>query len=188
MNPNAIKLSVLASVCALSACSSVSVTTDYDHAASFNHYKTYAVEPAIHGRILSHTSDAALREELRTQLGKRGITETASEKADIVIVPHAFGEHKVSVQEYTDWGYGYHGTWPYQYGHYNMWAGAPQTYVDVNHYTEGTLILDVVDLHRKTLVFRGVGTAVVGGPEDNGGKIREAVEKMVETLPAPVAH
>ena len=64
-----------------------------------------------------------------------------------------------------------------------MWAGAPVTYVDVSNYTEGTLILDVVNTHTKKLVFRGTGTAVVGGPNSNAGKIRDAVKKMVAALP-----
>jgi hypothetical protein len=40
------------------------------------------------------------------------------------------------------------------------------------------MVLDFVDSHTKKLVFRGIGTAVVGGPEANG-KIQKAVEKMV---------
>jgi Domain of unknown function (DUF4136) len=96
---------------------------------------------------------------------------------------HVFTENKVSVQQYTDWGYSYGGGWPYGYGSYSMWAGAPRTYADVSQYTEGTLILDAVDTRTKRLVFRGTGTAVVGGPESNARKIEEAVAKMVAALP-----
>jgi hypothetical protein len=121
---------------------------------------------------------------LRTELGTRGITEVTNGKPDLAIVRHVFLADKVSVQQYTDWGYGHHGgMWPYGYGYYGMWAGAPRTYVDVSAYTEGTLILDAVDVHAKKLVFRGTGTAVVGGPDSNADKIREAVKKMVAALP-----
>ena len=91
------------------------------------------------------------------------------------------------MQQYTDWGYGYHGGWPYGYGYYNMWPGAPTTYTDVTQYHEGTMVLDFVDSHTKKLVFRGIGTAVVGGPEANAEKIQEAVEKMVAAYPV-AAH
>jgi hypothetical protein len=181
------KLSALVAACMLAACSTVTVTTDYDHSAPFGKYKTYALAPAAHGQTLSPTSEAALRDALRTELAARGISEITSGKPDLAIVRHVFLEHKVSVQQYTDWGYGYGygygGGWPYGYGSYGMWAGAPRTYTDVNNYTEGTMILDVVDMHTKKLVFRGTGTAVVGGPESNAGKIREAVKKMVAALP-----
>jgi Domain of unknown function (DUF4136) len=103
-------------------------------------------------------------------------------------VRHVFLQQKVSVQQYTDWGYGYGGGWPYGYGYYGMWAGAPRTYVDVNQYTEGTLVLDFVDRHTKKLVFRGIGKAVVGGPESNASKIEEAVAKIVAEFPGGVKH
>lgn len=182
------KLTAAITVCTLAACSTVTVSTDYDHAAAFGKYKTYSLAPSANGRTLSPTSEAALSNAIRTQLAARGITESTSGKGDLAIVRHVFTEDKVSVQQYTDWGYGY-GTgavvgsgWPYGYGSYNMWAGAPRTYTDVSQYTEGTLILDVVDTSTQKLVFRGTATAVVSGT-DNASKIEKAVEKMVATLP-----
>jgi hypothetical protein len=126
-----------------------------------------------------------LRDALRTELTPRGLTEVASGRPDLAIVRHVFFQDKASVQQYTDWGYGYHGGWPYGYGYYSPWVGAPVTYVDVSHYTEGTLVLDVVDTHTKKLVFRGTGTSVVSGAEGNEEKIREAVKQMVAALPRP---
>jgi len=40
----------------------------------------------------------------------------------------------------TDWGYGagYAGAWPFRYGTYGVWSGAPRTYTDVSNHTEGT--------------------------------------------------
>jgi hypothetical protein len=175
-------LSSLVAACALAACSSVTVTTDYDHSVSFAKYKTYSLSPATHAQTLSPSSEAALRDSLRTELGARGIREATRGKADLAVVHNAFHQEKVSVQHYTDWGYGY-GGWPYRYGSYSMWAGAPRTYTDVNQYTEGTLVLDFVDTRTNKLVFRGTGQAVVEGPESNARKIQEAVAKIVAKLP-----
>jgi hypothetical protein len=183
MNSTATRLPILAAAFALAACSSVTVTTTYDHQAPFAKYKTYALAPAAHGQTLSSASEAALRDALHSALAGRGIAEVTGGKVDLAVVRHVFTENKVSVQQYTDWGYGYHGGWPYGGGYYGMWAGAPRTYVDVSHYTVGTMVLDFVDVHTKKLVFRGTGTAVIGGPEDNSGKIHEAVEKIVAEFP-----
>ena len=169
--------------CIFSACETVNVTTDYDHAANFAKYKTYALTPPSAGRTMSPISEAALRDALRTGLASRGLTEAPGKRADLDIVRHVFVQEKISVQQWTDWGYGYHGAWPYGFGSYGMWVGAPMTYTDVNQYKEGTLILDFVDAHTKKLVFRGVGTAVVGGPESNAAKIQEAVGKIVAAYP-----
>ena len=183
----AAKLSALVAVCALAACSSVTVTTDYDHSATFGKYKTYTLAPPVHGQALSPSSEAALRDALRTELGARGMTEATKGKGDLAIVRHAFTEDRVSVQQYTNWGYGsgygYTGRWPYGYGSYGLWSGAPTTYTDVSHYTEGMLVLDAVDTRTNKLVFRGTGQSVIGGPDSNTGKIREAVKKMVAELP-----
>lgn len=176
------KVSGLVAVCALAACSTVSVTTNYDRTVSFAKYRTYSLSPASKGQTLSPSSEAALRDALRAELAAKGIVEASSGRADVAVVRHVFTQEKLSVQQYTDWGYGF-GGWPYGYGYYGMWAGAPQTYTDVSQYTEGTLVLDLVDNRTKKLVFRGVGTAVVGGPESNANKIREAVRKIVADVP-----
>ena len=178
----------IALTCGFSACETVTVTTDYDHAANFAKYKTYALTPPTRGENMSPTSEAALRDALRAELTSRGLTEAPPKKADLDIVRQVFVHEKISVQQWTDWGYGYHGGWPYSFGHYGMWMGAPMTYTDVNQYHEGTLILDFVDARTKKLVFRGVGTAVVGGPESNAAKIREAVSKIVADYPGAATH
>ena len=67
--------------------------------------------------------------------------------------------------------------------YYYFLTGAPQTYTNIDQYHEGTMILDFVDARTKKLVFRGIGQAVVGGPEANAAKIREAVAKMMEGFP-----
>jgi hypothetical protein len=175
-------------ICIFSGCETVSVTTDYDHAANFAKYKTYALTPPSSGRTMSPTSEAALRDALRAELASRGLTEAPGKRADLDIVRHVFVQEKISVQQWTDWGYGYHGGWPYGFGSYGMWVGAPMTYTDVNQYKEGTLILDFVDARTKKLVFRGVGSAVVGGPESNAAKIREAVSKIVAGYPGAATH
>ena len=46
------------------------------------------------------------------------------------------------------------------------------------------MILDLVDTRTNKLVFRGAGAAVIGGPESNAGKIRDAVKKRVTAAPS----
>lgn len=170
--------------CILIGCTaeSVSVTTDYDHAAQFGKYKSYTLAPPKRGDVMSPLGEAALRDALRGAMSRRGIAEASGKRADLNVVRHAFIQEKVSVQQYTDWGYD-HGSWPYGFGQYGFWGGAPVTYTDVSHYGEGTLILDLVDARTRKLVFRGVGQAVVGGPQENAAKIREAVTKMFAAYP-----
>jgi hypothetical protein len=182
-----LKLAILAGMTApiivLSGCSTVSVTTDYDHTANFGSYRTYALEPAANAPSLSPSSDAALRNTLNASLAARGIREVGkADRPDLAVVPHAKTQQKYNVEQYTTWGYG-PGAWPYYGGYYGVWYGAPYTYNTIESYTEGTLVLDFVDPARKKLVFRGVATATVGSAESNAEKIREAVQKIVEKIP-----
>jgi hypothetical protein len=168
-------------------CSTVTVQTDYDKAATFGSYHTYTLNHAPEGITLSPSGQAALRDTLRAQLANRGITEApAGQPADLEIVSHVVTSQGVSVQQYTTtWRYGYRGTWPYRGGGYSMWVGAPPSYVDVNTYTEGTLILDFVDTKSKALVFRGTGSGSVGDAKANAKKVASAVTKIVAKLPFP---
>lgn len=188
MKKIAIKLLAVLTACTFTACSTVSVTTNYDHAAPFAKYKTYTLAEAPSGKKLSPESQEVLRKAIRTQLAARGVTEAKQGKGDLAIVWNVITKDKVSVQEYTDWGYNKptsYGstTWPYVYGAYGMWEGAPRTYTNVSSYTEGTLLIDAVDTHTNKLVFRGAGTAVVGGQKSNARKIEKAVAQMVAALP-----
>lgn len=185
MNPNISLLLAAATAFLFPSCSPVSVTTDYDKSAPFPKIKTYALAPAAKGQSLSPSSESALRNTLRAEMEKKGIREKTSGKPDVAIARHVFLQEKISVHEYTDWGYTHPGYWPYRYGYYSPWAGAPRTYVDVNQYTQGTLILDFVDTKTNKLVFRGTGTAAVGKPDANAKKITDAVMRIVAELPVP---
>jgi len=184
MKASVLFLSAIAFACLFSACETVEVTTDHDPSANFANYRTYTLAPPKKGQTLSPSSEAALRDSLRTELAARGITEAPGGKADLDIVRHVFIQQKTSVQQYTDWGYYHYGAWPYGYGYYGMWPGAPTTYAMVDQYHEGTMILDFVDARTKKLVFRGTGQAVVSGSESNAEKIRQGVHKMMEGYPA----
>ena len=162
----------------------VSVTTDRDPAAQFGRYKTYTLAPPKKGETLAAVSEAALRDSLRAEMAKRGLTEVSGRNADLYVARHVFIQERLAVQQYTDWGYGYGGGWPYAFGYYGMWPSAPVTYTDVKQFGEGTLILDFIDARSKKTVFRGVGRAVVGGASENAGKIREAVAQIVAAYPA----
>jgi len=162
----------------LTACSTVSVTTDYDRAAQFQQYKTYTLAPSTDKIGLSPSSRTALEESLRSGLAAHGISE-ANDNADLHVVSH------VSTQEQTVVYPGTGGA-PYFYGRYGMWGGGAY-YADVSQYTEGTLILDFIDAKTQKLVFRGTGTDTVSDPETNAKRVREAVTKILEKFPkAPI--
>lgn len=165
----------------LSACSTVEVKTDYDRSAVFGTYRTYTLAPGPDGQKLPVYSQAVLRNTIRTQLAKRGVSEAESTKADLAIVWHAFLTDRDHRPEPEDPWFGTE--WPYEYGLYAVWTGAPTRYTNTDPWPDGMLILDVVDLHTRKLVFRGMATAMVVDPKRSAKNIEQAVAKMIEALP-----
>ena len=175
---------ILAISLCLTACSSISVTTDYDHSASFSQYHSYTLAPSSQKIPLSPSSETELQKTLKASLFKHGIIEKA-ENADLHVIRHVSTEEKLAVYQSNDFGYA---GMRYGYGRYGMWAGAPYNYTDVSQYTQGTLILDFVDAKTQKLVFRGIATGTVSDPETNANRVREAVEKIVQEFPASVTQ
>ena len=120
------------------------------------------------------------RSRLRSGLAAKGYTKSA--RPDFYIVYHITKSEQVQVSQYTDWGYD--GGYSYRYGgYYHLWPSYPISYAQVTRYTEGTLIADFVDAKTATSIWRGTATGTVGSAQSNQQKIREAIQKMLETIP-----
>jgi len=162
--------------CALAACSTspyVTVKTDYDHAAAFGKYHTYAIDTASTG--LGPTTAAALQSSLRSSLAARGLKESGRNAA-LYIVPTVFTKEQLNVMPAR--GYTVYSS---RYGTYGRGTWAMNA--DVQQYTEGTLVIDFVDSKTHKLVFRGLGQAAVGSTERNAAAVQQAVNKIVAAYP-----
>ena len=169
-------LTSLAILCILAACNTappVTVKTDYDHAAAFGKYHTFALDTASIG--LSPTGSAALQSSLRSSLAGRGLKESGK-NSDLYIVPTVFTQQKLNVM--PGGGYTFY---PSHYGNYRM--GTRTLNADVQQYTEGTLVIDFVDRRTHKIVYRGLAQAAVGSSERNANAIQEAVNKIVAAYP-----
>lgn len=162
--------------CILAACSTapqVTIKTDYDHAATFGQYHTYAIDTASTG--LGPTNAAALESSLRSSLAGRGFKESAR-NADIYIVPTVFTRQQLDVMP----GYGVT-VYPSRFGRY---GGGWAMNAEVQQYTEGSLLIDFVDSKTHKIIFRGLGQAAVSSStERNAAAIQEAVNKIVAAYP-----
>ncbi|MGH7937308.1 MAG: DUF4136 domain-containing protein, partial [Bryobacteraceae bacterium] len=83
--------------CFFSSCETVTVATDYDRAANFGKYKTYALTPPRRGETMSPTSETALQDAVRAALNSRGLKEAPARGADLDIVRQVFVQQKTSV-------------------------------------------------------------------------------------------
>jgi uncharacterized protein DUF4136 len=142
-----------------------SIQTDYDRSFDFSRLKTYAyVDVARDPRdplAVNPMNERRVRAALDSQLLAHGYTPDSSGKADFLVAYHAATRQRVSVQEL---GYGIGRLGPRR--------------LDVDQYTEGTLVVDVVDAATRQLVWRGSATGTIA-PKEADAKIRKAVAKLM---------
>lgn len=154
----------------LMACAGASVNSDFDAAADYSGYRTYAwitgteaANPLVEQRIKSAVD---------RQLAAKGLTKVA-DSPDLQVATHASTsvEQQVNVESF---GYGYPGL---------GWGGWSSSMVNVRNVDVGTLLLDLVDASSEQLVWRGVATDVVGHTVSEQ-TVNKTVERMLKRYPS----
>jgi hypothetical protein len=166
----------------LAGCSSYTITSDYDSNASFASLKTYkwAIDPAnASGNLLlkNQLLGKRVKAAIDSELAAKGMTLVTSGDADLIVASHLTTKDKLNI---TDWGYGYGGGWYHGYGGYG-------SNVDVTQYTEGTLVIDLINGKAKDLIWRGVATGAIAStpppPEELEARIKEVVGAILAEYP-----
>ena len=168
---------------ALAGCATgAKIQTQFDPKAPYPTYKTYAwlaTDPgqeqaaAVRNPQVRQMIVGAIDRELQ----RKGLTRvTPDEKPDLFVSVIGWGQQRVDV---TTYGYAYGGA--YVYGGYGPGYAVPVT--SVQEYTDGTLILDLVDAKTRQLVWRGTAADTISNPSAIGQIIDEAVQKLLAAYP-----
>ena len=174
-----LRFTLLASLGAL-ACSTISVSTDYDPAAKFGGYKSYAwlpenPTPTGHPRLDSPLVQERIKKAIDLALENKGYART--ETPDFLIRYDLSAERRVDVTTYDSGfyrGYGYRMSLPV---------------TEVRDYDVGSLIIDVLDYREKKVVWRGVGEGRLRSegasvdPAEQQQRIDKAVAAVLEKFP-----
>ena len=160
-----IMLAMVLGLLAVSAAAQ-SVQSDFDRSFRFSELKSFSF--AVQKRAATDPlagdtlNDGRIRNGLESQLTANGF-RMESEKADFVIAYYVTTKNKLNVQ---DFGYG-----P------PRWFGSRD--IRVNQYSEGTLMVDFIDVKSNQVIWRGraVGTLEMKGVDK---KISKSVEKLVK--------
>ncbi|RZJ48750.1 MAG: DUF4136 domain-containing protein [Flavobacterium sp.] len=166
----------------------VKVTTDYDHAANFNEFKTFAVYDlkAQEGQVNQLNVDRVTN-AIRSEMTAKGFTET-SNNPDLKVNAVSILKNKQSISADTNF-YGYGGMYrPYGYwGGGAMMGGANTTY-NTYDYVDGSLIIDIVSAKTQKLVWQGVGNSQIDSKPDNPEEfIVSTIKKIMEGFPPGAA-
>jgi hypothetical protein len=154
------------------------VISDHDPNADFSSYTTYGWldrEDSIEELLPDHLR-MRLRRVTEEVLAEKGLEPAPAPPQTDLLLTYHFGaseEFQVNYMPYSPyrpWGYGY-------------WGGYAGGYTEIRQYTEGTLVLDIVDARTHQLVWFGSITREVRSTNPPGKRIEKAVSKLLKDFP-----
>jgi len=171
----------------VAGCATVDVSYDFDQQFNFAGIKTYDWLSVPDKTPWNELTLKHINYAVNNELQAKGLTMTPG-NPDVLIALHGGKEKRVDVQE---WGYSFddsnfsHGG--YFPGRWRADASGPgyteyRRGTDTYEYELGTLIIDIVDAEKKSLVWRGTAVGVVE-PGRTMEQINETVKKMLVNFP-----
>ncbi|SHG13424.1 DUF4136 domain-containing protein [Flavobacterium johnsoniae] len=161
----------------------VRVTTDYDHAANFGEYKTFAVYDlkAQQGQVNQLNADRVTN-AIRAEMIAKGFKE--SDNPDLKVNAVSILKNKTSVSADTNF-YGYGGMYrPYGYWGGGAMMGGANTTFNTYDYVDGSLVIDIVSTKSQKLVWQGIGNAEIDSKPDNPEEfINNSIKKILAGFP-----
>ena len=170
----------------LAACSSISVTSDWDTSIDFSQFSTFAIleneQPTINRLIDQRIVDA-----IAADLTAKGLKHVDThDQADLAIGYQVTTEERTSFHTvHSSWGaYGFPDS-------RRSWYGPATTSrtTQVN-YTVGTLVIPIFSMANKELIWEGAGSGVVSpsrSPEQSAKHINAAVQSILKDFPPGAA-
>jgi len=168
----------------LAGCNPVQVTTTVApdaHLANVRTFRVLNVPPRRAGisalpndpMLDNSITNRALRDHLSNAFVARGyVLDATNPDFTVAYYTSRHGELDVSA-----WDYGYPGRW-------GGWRARPGM-VEVRSFTEGTIIVDVVNAATHELIWRGRGVSEVSDdPELYAQDLERAVKEIVKRFPA----
>ncbi|WP_392341365.1 DUF4136 domain-containing protein [uncultured Shewanella sp.] len=177
-------LFIAAAVFALSACSTLKSTSDFDPSVSFEQYKTYSwVEKKNEdaGYHLDGLMDQRVRAAVETQLSQKGISKADKQNADLLVNYITKVDKKINIDTFNS-NFGYN---PY-YGPRWGFGGSLHSETTVREYDVGTLMVDLVDNKTGKLIWRGTVADTVreqSTPEERINTINQAIGTVMMNYP-----
>ena len=154
------------------------VVFDYDKAADFSGYSTFAWlerDNSIEAQLPDHLR-VRLRRVTEEVLAEKGFDPAPAPPQTDFFLTFYYGArdqleiNRVHYSPYSPWGYGY-------------WPGFNYGYTEVRSYKQGTLVLDIVDARTHQLVWMGTLEGEVRSTNPSGKRIQKSIKKLLKNFP-----
>jgi hypothetical protein len=160
------------------SCSSIKVSSDFDHHVNFASYKTYAFTKEAEQLPIDDINRKRLIDAISNELAAKGFSK--SHQPDVWVDMFVAQELKQTATATSSPNY-YGGGYRYRWG-----GGFSTTTINVENYTEGTLFVDIVDSSTKQLVWQGRGVKTLdpdATPSQREKNINYAVKQIFTKYP-----
>jgi len=147
------------------------VTTDYDHKASFESYKTYSWAKV---QTKNSFSDERVKDAVNRELAAKGWTQVPS-GGDVVLAAREATHNQHDLETFYD-----------RFGG-RRWGGFGSATTTEDTYKVRTLVIDISAANTKSLIWRGAASGTLSGnPEKNTKQLDKNVHKMFEHFPPKI--
>lgn len=178
-------LALVGTSLALACTSPIKTAFDSDPDVDISAYKTYAwiddagpqESGAQQGPYVSGLDDQRIRREVDGQLQAKGYVPSDRSRADLIVRYGVHTEEKIRVTETP-------GRSTYYRGGYRYGGWYTSSHVNVQKYTKGTMTIEFFDRKTKDALWAGWGSRRLSKSNDREDVIKEAVQKILEPLPA----
>jgi hypothetical protein len=165
-------------------CAGQQVTTDYSPATGFSKFRTFALVSAPDSGA-QQLLDQRVRSAVQAQLTAKGLTETDRQSADLFVGYGMVDKTHKEVYTYRD-GWGWGGGWGWRNYRWGVaWPMTTQRRIDT--YTDGTVVVNLIDAKTKQVVWESevadVVSLPVGNPVSATKQIDGAVAKLFTKYP-----
>ena len=161
-------------------CAGQQVTTDYSPATSFSQFKTFALVSSPDTTAAQQLLDQRVRNAVQAQLTTKGLTPADRQNADLYVGYGMVDKTHRQVYTYND-GWGWGGGWGWRYYRWGVaWPMTVQRQVET--YTDGTVVVNLIDAKTKQVVWEGEVPDVVNLPVDDPIRATKEVDAAVTKL------
>jgi hypothetical protein len=177
------------------ACASWNVRAQENPNVSLARYRTYAWlvpgKGTAEEKLVGSELDRAVRGEIVEELSDLGFVPTRPGTRPDLLVTYRVSERERIEPVYYGASYGYYGLhqpfayafdYPYGYPYSYAYPGWGPAY-SLREYTEGTLVLELLDARTGTVVWRGSATRAEDTPARSPDRAAEAVTRIFEKFP-----
>lgn len=176
------KILILVIALATFGCVSMKIGYDYDKEADFAKYKTYQFSQESSALGLNQLNQNRVIKAVEAQMAAKGFTK--AENPDLVVDINIAGREVQTATATTSGGYGGYGYGRYR--GYGYGGGFSTTHINYDTYTEGTMVITLVDALAKQIIWQGRGTKTIienMSPEQREKSINHAVESIFKNYP-----